>query len=493
MSLTSVTVSIFERARLLCNILIRSWNVDESMKKKPEKDGSMLLLFALLLGVDAIKILQLADFHLDVDYSVTGDAKQMCHNVSSGAPGKLGKYGDYMCDAPEPLVVFALREAKRLVPDPDLVIWTGDNIPHIDNYDWNYVNNVMNITTTALFNQFPNTTILPTFGNHDYSPANAFDRNSVLYKACWELWKKQIDPSEKDRFLLGGYYKHRLGNTTVLMLNTNLYYRPNKAYDNFTNKEDPADQFAFMQSELETASKCRKQPSPGCSQTVHIVAHIAPGAFERTPNFTWFRDPYNEKFLKLTVDYADVIGMMIFGHHHTDTFHLVKDANGTAVQFVLMSPAVTPWFSSLNGAGANNPAFRLYDANYDGTFNDITTYYVNLTELNASPSNTSFLSEYSFKGAYNIKGLINLSAMVDLVERIKKDRAVLSTYISYNSVLWDPKMPVDIYLGGQLCSMEFADYPRYYSCLAQYNSSALHGFYMVMVVLLAVWLSDLLS
>ncbi|KIH47289.1 hypothetical protein ANCDUO_22653, partial [Ancylostoma duodenale] len=59
------------------------------------------------------------------------------------------------------------------------------------------VNNVMNITTTALFNKFPNTTILPTFGNHDYSPANAFDRNSVLYKACWELWKKQIDPSEK--------------------------------------------------------------------------------------------------------------------------------------------------------------------------------------------------------------------------------------------------------------------------------------------------------
>ncbi|RCN35991.1 hypothetical protein ANCCAN_18136 [Ancylostoma caninum] len=61
------------------------------------------------------------------------------------------------------------------------------------------------------------------------------------------------------------------------MLNTNLYYRPNKAYDNFTNKEDPAEQFAFMQSELEAASKCRKQPSPGCSPTVHIVAHIAPG------------------------------------------------------------------------------------------------------------------------------------------------------------------------------------------------------------------------
>ncbi|RCN40064.1 hypothetical protein ANCCAN_14009 [Ancylostoma caninum] len=107
------------------------------VEQNTRQDGSMILLLSLLLGVDAIKILQLADFHLDVDYSVTGDNKHMCHNASSGAAGKLGKYGDYMCDAPEPLVVYALREAKRLVPDPDLVIWTGDNIPHIDNYDWN--------------------------------------------------------------------------------------------------------------------------------------------------------------------------------------------------------------------------------------------------------------------------------------------------------------------------------------------------------------------
>lgn len=61
----------------------------------------MILLLSLLLGVNGIKILQLADFHLDVDYSITGDNKQMCHNASASTGGKLGKYGDYMCDAPE--------------------------------------------------------------------------------------------------------------------------------------------------------------------------------------------------------------------------------------------------------------------------------------------------------------------------------------------------------------------------------------------------------
>ncbi|KAK5977835.1 hypothetical protein GCK32_007451 [Trichostrongylus colubriformis] len=192
--------------------------------------------------------------------------------------------------------------------------------------------------------------------------------------------------------------------------------------------------------------------------------------FERTPNFTWFRDPYNEKFLNLTVGYADVIGLMLFGHHHTDTFHLIKDASGSTVQFALMSPAVTPWFSSLEGAGANNPAFRVYDIDESGVLNDMLTYYINLDTLNANGS-TPFVEEYSFKKAYNINGAINIKAMDSLVEQLKTKDAVFQTYVNYNSVLWKPEMPQGKFKGGQLCSIEFADYPRYYACMAQYNST----------------------
>ncbi|WKY13215.1 hypothetical protein Q1695_004206 [Nippostrongylus brasiliensis] len=292
-----------------------------------------------------------------------------------------------------------------------------------------------------------------------------------------------------DRFLTGGYYKYILGNTTVLVLNTNLYYSGNAAYFNFTNKDDPAGQFAFMESELKSAVNCRKAPNAGCSSTVHIVAHIPPGAFERTPNFTWFRDEYNEKFLKLTVDYANVIGMMLFGHHHTDTFHLVKNNAGTAVQFVLMSPAVTPWFSSLDGAGANNPAFRTYDVNLDWSFDEIVTYYVDLDKLN-SQSNTPFIVEYSFKTAYGINGSINLSTMNDLVDRLKTNDSLLMTYINYNSVLWQPSMPQGKYKCGQLCSIEFSDYPRYRNCLVQCNSSSFIG--LNWILLISVILGSLL-
>nr|CDJ82799.1 Acid sphingomyelinase phosphodiesterase 3b [Haemonchus contortus] len=101
------------------------------------KDDRILLLFALLAGATALKILHLADFHLDVDYSVTGDNQHMCHNTTNITKSRLGPFGDYMCDAPKPLVIHAIDEAKRIVTDPDLIIWTGDNVPHVDGYDWN--------------------------------------------------------------------------------------------------------------------------------------------------------------------------------------------------------------------------------------------------------------------------------------------------------------------------------------------------------------------
>ncbi|WKY13211.1 hypothetical protein Q1695_004204 [Nippostrongylus brasiliensis] len=157
----------------------------------------MLLIFTLAVTGNGLKILHLADFHLDVDYSVDGDKSKMCHTTNSVPKSRLGPFGDYMCDAPKPLVVHAIDEAKRLVPDPDLIIWTGDNVPHVDGYDWNYVINVMNLTTTLLYSQFPTKVILPTFGNHDYAPANGFDTNSTLYAAMWELWKRDLDEGEK--------------------------------------------------------------------------------------------------------------------------------------------------------------------------------------------------------------------------------------------------------------------------------------------------------
>ena len=51
---------------------------------------------------------------------------------------------------------------------------------------------------------------------------------------------------------------------------------------------------------------------------------------------------------------------------------------------MFLSPAVTPWKSTLPGVGYNNPSLRLYK--YDKTTSqvlDYYEYYLNLTEANS--------------------------------------------------------------------------------------------------------------
>lgn len=65
--------------------------------------------------------------------------------------------------------------------------------------------------------------------------------------------------------------------------------------------------------------------------------------YERKANFSWFRDEYNARFLQIVNDYVDVIQSMIFGHHHTDTFHVVRNGDGQPTLVCYMGPAITPW------------------------------------------------------------------------------------------------------------------------------------------------------
>ncbi|PAV56495.1 hypothetical protein WR25_00206 [Diploscapter pachys] len=371
----------------------------------------------------------------------------MCHGQKSTET--LGSFGDYMCDSPQKLVNYALAEAKRIAVNPNLIIWTGDNVPHVEDYTLKNVSDTINQTTQMIYSVFEgqNTTnplILPTFGNHDYSPSGGFIDNSQLYNWTWGIWKDKIGAENKDTFLKGGYYKYNWNNSTILCLNTNIYYVFDGAYDNFTDKDDPMGQFAFMEKELIAAQSCK---NTNCTQTVNILAHIAPGAYERSQNFTWFRDQYNAKFIDLIRNYSSQIGWMIFGHHHTDTFHLVKDVNNTTPLGVFwMTPSVTPMFSNLPGSTAQNPSFRIWDIDEKSQINDFTTYYLNLTSQNTN-SSTPFIKEYNFKDAYGIKDqVITPQAVSELIDNMKNDSTGLfAKYIKFNSVMLNGSLPIGLY------------------------------------------------
>uniref|UniRef100_A0A914W2T7 Calcineurin-like phosphoesterase domain-containing protein n=1 Tax=Plectus sambesii TaxID=2011161 RepID=A0A914W2T7_9BILA len=230
-------------------------------------------LLAPIAKVDGGFALHISDFHLDNDYSpMNGDISFYCHSSTNGT--RLGDYGDYMCDAPKSLVKNALNAASGINPTPQYIFWTGDNVPHIDNKLYNSSDVVRNIqqTTAQLIAAFPNVSkIFPVLGNHDYWPSNGFpDQQNPVYKGAFDQWKQWIGDQAASTFLKGGYYKYSLDSkTTLLALNTNLYYNEDGYFPNFTNPADPADQFDFMEQELSNATKN--------GQFVHIVAHIAPG------------------------------------------------------------------------------------------------------------------------------------------------------------------------------------------------------------------------
>ena len=62
---------------------------------------------------------------------------------------------------------------------------------------------------------------------------------------------------------------------------------------------------------------------------MYIIGHVPPGFFEKTRNKAWFREGFNEEYLKVVQRHHRVIAGQFFGHHHTDSFRMFYDGAGT--------------------------------------------------------------------------------------------------------------------------------------------------------------------
>lgn len=68
---------------------------------------------------------------------------------------------------------------------------------------------------------------------------------------------------------------------------------------------------------------------PTHSSQVYIIGHVPPGFFEKKQNKAWFREGFNEEYLKVVQRHYRVIAGQFFGHHHTDSFRMFYDDAGT--------------------------------------------------------------------------------------------------------------------------------------------------------------------
>lgn len=313
----------------------------------------------------------ITDLHWDFSYVTYGLS---CWDKNTSVRGLCGSY---FCDSPWVLIEEVIKEAQKIKPDVDFILWSGDTSPHVKPkyMDTELVIKQIRNITELLKGYFPNVTVYPTLGNHDYYPPNQFPpSNNKIYNATYSLWNSWInDESQEQTFLKGGYYtvKTKFG-LRIIAVNTALYY-----YDLETKTlDDPADQFAWLDDQLSLAT------SRG--EKVIITGHVPPG-FSPLDGYRQMYPHFNKKFILTVLRYSDVIIALHFGHEHHDNFRLFLTSSGSAVIPLFLAPSITP--KTFNRTDLpkpyHNPAIRLikYDRQTKRQL-DILQYYVDLPTAN---------------------------------------------------------------------------------------------------------------
>ena len=149
---------------------------------------------------------------------------------------------------------------------------------------------------------------------------------------------------------------------------------------------------------------------------------------------------------------------------------------------MFLSPAITPWESTIRGLGAVNPSIRLYRYCRDtGLIRDYEQYYVNLRKANKQ-SYATWELEYSLTTAYDVKDASGES-LRQIVENFDADMkfsplksqyfsrsATFDKYFQYNSVSQDRKSECkDKCVNQHICAMLYVDYDQYDECRYQRN------------------------
>ncbi|KAJ3202079.1 hypothetical protein HDU67_000821, partial [Dinochytrium kinnereticum] len=133
---------------------------------------------------DVKYVVHISDFHLDVDYTegAEGACKAFlcCRKDSTDGTNVIkepcGKFGAYLSDTPVALAKSAMAAITKLVPKIDMVLITGDLVPHnLWETTKDKVFKELDAAVTIIREGLPaNTTVIPAIGNHDTSPSNYF-------------------------------------------------------------------------------------------------------------------------------------------------------------------------------------------------------------------------------------------------------------------------------------------------------------------------------
>ncbi|XP_076008710.1 acid sphingomyelinase-like phosphodiesterase 3b [Genypterus blacodes] len=427
----------------------------------------------------------ITDLHLDPSYNVNNDPQSVCESSGKRPATNAGKFGDYACDSPWDLIHSCLYAMKDILADPDFIVWTGDDTPHVPDLGEKKVVDIIRNLTQSIKLVFPNTTVYSALGNHDYHPKSQLPATqNPIYDQIAELWRDWLDPESLKTFKKGGYYTEKLLNQTglrMLVLNTNLYYDQNNETKDL---EDPAEQFAWIDWVLTKAANNKEK--------VYIIGHVPPGFFEKKRGKPWFTPKFNAKYLELIQKHHSVIHGQFFGHHHTDSFRMFYDS-GFPISVMFLSPGVTPWKTTLPGVqdGANNPGIRVFE--YDTKtllVKDVVTYYLNLTQANVAKP--LWEEEYRLTESFGVQDAC-VASMHQVLERMTNNTHYLQKYYEFNSVSYDLTECNATCRVEHLCAAREVDFHSYKSCLGKAAVFTHGGLLPVLTVAVSLILSNMVT
>ncbi|XP_038566839.1 acid sphingomyelinase-like phosphodiesterase 3b [Micropterus salmoides] len=412
----------------------------------------------------------ITDLHWDPTYKSTAIPELVCASSGKRPAANAGEFGHYACDSPWHLINSSVYAMKDILPDPDFIVWTGDDTPHVPNEDLGEeaVLHIISNLTHMIHQVFPNTKVYSALGNHDYHPKSQLPAGpSYIYDKTAEMWRDWLAPESQETFKKGGYYTEKLLNRTgfrMLVLNTNLYYDQNKLTQDI---DDPAGQFSWADRVLTEAGNNKEK--------VYIIGHVPPGSFEKKRNKPWFTRKFNQQYLDLIQKHHSVIFGQFFGHHHTDSFRMFYNSKDSPISTMFLSPGVTPWKTTLPGVvdGANNPGIRVFE--YDTQtllVKDIVTYYLNLTHANAARARWE--KEYRLTESFRVPDA-SAASMHQVLERVSNDRCYLQKYYEFNSVSYDLTECDSDCRVDHVCAAREVDFDRYERCLEKEGAAAIYG------------------
>eukprot|EP00066_Takifugu_rubripes_P006614 XP_003971549.2 PREDICTED: acid sphingomyelinase-like phosphodiesterase 3a [Takifugu rubripes] len=409
---------------------------------------------------DTGRFWHITDLHLDPTYHMSPDPTKVCFS-SKGVPvTQAGLFGDFLCDSPYSLIQSALAHMAPLTQPLDFIIWTGDSPPHVPpgELSTDTVIQVIANMTRTIGQNFPNLTVYPALGNHDYWPQDQMPASTnAIYKAAAELWRPWLQPDALLTLSEGGFYSQQVKpGLRVVSLNTILYYGPNEVTCNMT---DPAGQFDWLEKTLMTAAQHLEK--------VYIIGHVPVGYLPFTRNITAIRERHNERLVAIFRKYSDVIAGHFYGHTHRDSIMVLLDQQGKPVNSLFVSPAVTP-IKHVTAPYSNNPSFRMYQYDSrDYAVLDVWQYYLNLTEANQKQK-SDWRLEYVMTEAFGLAdlrphSLLKLGLSFWLPQAATFQRYFTHFMVSYNS---SAACEGDCRLN-QVCAVLFLDQLSYSKCVAQ--------------------------